>query len=310
MKCVGTGLEAGNVWIGCILGLRVSSKHRRIGIGLKLTESVEAWAVQNGAQHILLATDENNIASINLFVLKCHYMKLSSLAILVQPIDAHAKKTISNGVKIEKLSINQAVLIYKDRLGDEKFFPADIDAILNEQHSLGTWVSYFKEEEWNKDGEFLSSAPSSWAIVSMWKTYESYKLQLRCTPSVRCFYATLKQIGHNVLPCLRLPLACQLPRRPFGFLFLYGIHGEGERLSDLLKSLWYFAFSSARDVKDCKAIVSEVNYSDPLFAHMPSTSCIKDLWFMKRVGGAAMRDDKDLHTMKPRMHNFVDPRDF
>ncbi|XP_020114266.1 probable N-acetyltransferase HLS1 isoform X2 [Ananas comosus] len=322
MKCVGTGLGAGNVWIGCILGLRVSPKHRRMGIGLKLMKSIEAWAVRNGAEYILLATDENNVASINLFSLKCHYVKLSSLAIFVQLTDTHPKiHAPSNDVAIEKLSIEQAILLYKDRLANEKFFPLDIDNILNEELSLGTWVSYYKGERWSglhckgKDGEFLNNTPSSWAVVSMWKTYDSYKFQVKATPLFRCIHASLKQIGPNFLHCLRIPLACKLPLKLFGFLFLYGLHGEGDNVRELLNSLWCFAFNMVRDVRDCKAIVSEVSLNDPLYAHMPwvsSTSCINDIWFFKRVGTSkgVMKGEENWVEMNPRVHCFVDPRDF
>ncbi|EHA8592556.1 putative N-acetyltransferase HLS1-like [Cocos nucifera] len=291
----------------------------RMGIGLKLMQSVEAWAERNGARYVFLATEENNAASTNLFVLKCHYIKLGSLAILFQPVEACSKKNPSGDVRIEKLTVEQAISLYKDRLGGEKFFPADIDAILKEDLSLGTWVSYFKEEQWDglhckeNDEEFLSKTPSSWAILSMWKTCEVYKLQIKGAPSVRCINTTLTHIRSKILRCLRAPSSCELLTGPFGFLFLYGLLGEGERMGDLMKFLWCFAFSLAKDVTDCKAIVTEVSNCDPLCGHLSrgsSISRINDVWFLKKLGGGAGNDSVSWTAASQLSRVFVDPRDF
>ncbi|XP_008797477.2 probable N-acetyltransferase HLS1-like [Phoenix dactylifera] len=319
MKRVGTGLETGQVWMSYILGLRVSPKHRRMGIGLKLIKSVEDWAERNGARYVFLATEENNTASTNLFVLKCDYKKLSSLAILFQPVEACSKRNPSGDVRIEKLTVEQATSLYKDRLGGEKFFPADIDAILKEELSLGTWVSYFKEEHWDglhckqHDSKFLSKTPSSWAILSMWKTYEVYKLQIKGAHSVRCINTTLSHIRSKILRCLRAPSCCELLSGPFGFLFLYGLHGEGERMGDLMKSLWCFAFSLAKDVTDCKAIATEVSNCDPLCGHLSwgsSISRINDVWCLKKLGDGAGNDSINWTAASQLSRVFVDPRDF
>ncbi|XP_058077297.1 probable N-acetyltransferase HLS1 [Magnolia sinica] len=317
MKCVGTGLGASHVKMGCILGLRVSPKHRRMGIGLKLVKSVEEWAIRNGAQYIYLATEKNNVASTNLFTLKCNYLKLTSLVILVQPIISHATDP-SPDIRIEKLSIEQAVSLYKARLGSKDFFPVDIDAILREKLSMGTWVSFFKEEEWiglhcnKKNDLFTGKTPSSWAVLSIWKTYEAYKLQIRGAHLLRVFYTTLSNMGAKVFPCLKIPLLCEIPYKPFGFLFLYGLHGEGERVGELFKSLWCFAYNLGRKVKDCKVVVTELGMCDPLLGHVPhgpSMSCIDDLWCFKRVDGV-IDDQGRWIGMQSLARVFVDPREF
>ncbi|KAJ0979937.1 hypothetical protein J5N97_015411 [Dioscorea zingiberensis] len=321
MKFMGTGLGTKNVRMGCILGLRVSPKHRRMGIATKLVKFIESWAIRNGAEYISLATEENNIASINLFVLKFDYMRLNSLCILIQPLDPHAKKIKpSHNVKIEKLTVEQAISLYKSKLGGEKLFPGDIEAILKEQLSLGTWVSYYEDEQWSglhckeKDDEFIHKTPNSWAILSIWKTCESYELQIRGAPIVRFFHSTLSHITSKVLPCLRVYPSSELLSKPFGFLFLYGLHGEGERVGELIKSLWFFAQSLAKNTKDCKVIVTELGACDPLREHVPwgsFTSRIDDLWFIKRVGGDAMNiGDIESTDAQPFSHIFVDPRDF
>ncbi|XP_077219475.1 putative N-acetyltransferase HLS1 [Tasmannia lanceolata] len=317
MKCVGTGSGETRVKIGCILGLRVSSMHRHKGIGLKLVKSIEGWAIRNGAQYICLATEENNVASTNLFILKCNYVKLSSLVILVQSIESRAK-TPHRDVKIEKLSVDQAISLYKDRLGGKVFFPIDIDTILREKLNLGTWVSFFKGEEWanlhctDKNEDFNIETPSSWAILSIWKTYEAYKLQIRGTPFIGRFDAKVRHTGAQIFPCLRIPSVCDQPSRPFGFLFLYGLHGEGERMGVLMKHLWRFAYNLAGKVKDCRAIITELGACDPIRGHIPqgpSMSCINDLWCLKRVHDSSNGDD-DWTKIQTLTHLFVDPREF
>ncbi|OVA16791.1 GNAT domain [Macleaya cordata] len=288
IKCVGTGFEGRHVKMGCILGLRVSPKHRRSGIGLKLVKCVENWAIQNGAEYISMAVEENNVASTNLFVCKCNYVKLRGpLIILTQPIHhSRNKDRSSRKIKIHKLSIEQAISLYKNRLGKKEFFPMDIDAILNEKLSLGTWVSFFKDENWvglhgkNKDDdnehEFTSRSPSSWAMN--W--------------------------------------------RPSGYLLVYGIHGEGERVGELMKSLWWFAYNLGRNnVEDCKLMITELGLHDPLTQHVPkgtSMSCTNDFWYLKKVnngstsinGDEKEKEDTWIRRQQPITNLFVDPRDF
>ncbi|XP_010259270.1 PREDICTED: probable N-acetyltransferase HLS1-like isoform X2 [Nelumbo nucifera] len=316
MKHVGTGFGEKHVKMGYILGLRVSRKHRRMGIGLKLVKSIEGWAITNGAQYIWVATEEDNVAATNLFVLKCNYVKLSSLVILVQPISSHVKDSPGD-VTIEKLSIDQAISLYKDRLGSKGFYPVDMDAILKEKRSLGTWVSFFNEEDWvglrskESSEDFTSRTPSSWAILSIWNTSEAYKLQIRRPYPFRCLHATLSQARAKVFPCLRISF-CDLLHKPFGFLFLYGIHGEGERLGELMKSLWCFASNMAGSMKDCKVIITELGNCDTLVGHVPrgaSMSSINDVWYLKRVNDPSEEDDQ-WTTTQPSGHLFVDPRDF
>ncbi|KAL5996429.1 hypothetical protein ACLOJK_026507 [Asimina triloba] len=319
MKCVGNGLGSSNMNMGCILGLRVSPRHRRMGIGLKLVKSVEEWAMRNGAQYIYLATEETNVASTNLFFLKRNYKKLTSLAILVQPIISPPNHP-PHDIRIEKLSIEQAMALYRDRVGSNKdFFPADMDAILREKLSMGTWVSFFREEEWlglhckGRSEQFTSRTPSSWAVLSIWKTYEAYKLEIRAKNPFGFFCNRLCNAGAKAFPpCLEVPMFCGLPHKPFGFLFVYGVHGEGERVGELLRSLWGFACNMGLKVKGCKVLVTELAVSDPLLGHMPqgpSISLLDDLWCFKRVDGNM--DGQDRWTDPQSVANvLVDPRDF
>ncbi|KAL2462181.1 putative N-acetyltransferase HLS1 [Abeliophyllum distichum] len=63
------------VKLAYVLGLRVSSSHRRLGIGTKLVQQLEEWCRQNGAEYAYMATDGSNQPSLNLFTQKCNYVK-------------------------------------------------------------------------------------------------------------------------------------------------------------------------------------------------------------------------------------------
>lgn len=288
---------------------------RRKGIGLKLVKEIEGWLMQNGARYICLATEESNAISENLFVRRCKYVKLSSLVILVQVIQRPAKNPSPN-TRIEKLSVEKAISLYKDRLGSIVFFPGDMEMILKEKLNLGTWVSFLKEDDWTglhnkEDNDFTTRAPSSWAVLSIWKTCEAYKLQIRRRHPFTCFQATLSHAGAKVFPCFRTS-TCDLLHGPFGFLFLYGLYGEGQRLGELIKSLWWFAYSLAKNVNGCKVIITELGASDPVKEHIPngpSMSLINDHWYFRKVDGP--NEDSDKWTMaQPLTNLFVDPRDF
>ncbi|XP_059434469.1 probable N-acetyltransferase HLS1-like isoform X2 [Corylus avellana] len=285
------GVQTGNfgeshVKMGCILGLRVSPTHRRMGIGLELVNSVEEWLLRNGAEYTFLATEENNSASMNLFTLKCSYINLSSLVIFVQQICFPAKNySLSEDIKVEKLHIDQATSLYKQKLKDKEISPADIEAILKENPSLGTWVCYFKEGGWmnthnnnNEKKDDERKTPSSWIIFSIWNSCAKEK----------------------IFPCL-------------GFLFLYGMLGEGEKLGELMESVWSFASNVGQNVKDCKVIAAELGVTDPLIKHVPqesSMSRINDLWYAKKLMFHDNNTDKLMLAKGPLGDVFVDPRDF
>ncbi|ONI28031.1 hypothetical protein PRUPE_1G118400 [Prunus persica] len=316
MKHVGTGFGA-SYEIGSILGLRVSPTHRRMGIGLKLMNSVEEWLLRKGAQYTFLATEKSNIASTNLFTFKCNYVNLSSLVIFVQPICSPIDDLLPQEIKIEKLHIDQAIFLYKNKLRGKDMYPTDIDVILKEKLSLGTWVCYFKEHGWinlntEENGKDITSkTQSSWVIFSIWNTCEAYKLHIRKSHPLRSFHATLSHAREKILSCLKLPVRVSM-QSTFGFLFLYGIHGEGEKLGELMKSVWNFASRLGQNVKDSKLILTELALCDPLIKHVPkdsNMSCINDVWYAKSLISHA--DEKDELLLKGQLGNvFVDPREF
>ncbi|GLT81511.1 hypothetical protein SLA2020_528930 [Shorea laevis] len=319
IKHVGTILGGTHVKLGCILGLRVSPRHRRMGIGLELVRSIEEWLISNGADYTFLATEKNNVASTNLFSIRCNYMNLSSLVIFVQPI-SFPMKALYKDVKVEKLHVDQAIALYYNKLRGKDIYPTDIDAILREKLSLGTWVSYFKEDEWiglhskEKNEDFVTSSPSTWVVFSIWNSCEAYKIHIRKSHPLKFFHSTLTHARDKIFTCFKLPI-CDSLEKPFGFLFLYGLYGEGRRLGELMKSAWSFASRLTENVKDCKMIITELGVSDPLIEHVPkdsSMSCINDLWYLKKVNGINNNEDQDhlMNTVGELGNVFIDPRDF
>ncbi|KAF7143117.1 hypothetical protein RHSIM_Rhsim05G0026000 [Rhododendron simsii] len=240
-----------------------------MGIGSKVIQSMEEWLKRNGAQYTSLAIEEKNVASRNLFTLRCNYIKSSSLVIYLQPVSL-LPKNLAQGITIERLSINQAIPFYNNHLQAKDIYPADIDKILKENLSLGTWVCYVKEEGWidsrnkEKTEDTSGKTASSWAIFSIWNKCE----------------------------------ACNL---------------QGERLGDLMESIWGFASRLAENVKECKAVMVELGVSDPLREFVPKSStmaCINDPWNLKRVNRHGYGDKDDLVAKGPMGNVFVDPRDF
>lgn len=304
---------------------------RRKGVGSKLINSIEEWMVRNGAEYTQLATEKKNDASKRLFTIKCNYFNLSSLIIFVHPTSSFPPKNTSmrfiRHIKIDKLSTDQAISLYGRSLKAKDLFPTDMDAILKEKLSLGTWVCYYKDEANNW---FNIEAPTSnWVIFSLWNNaceYEAhnnnnYELQFRKPHHnhnhhhhhpLGFLHTTLNHARDKIFPCLRMLVSGSSMSRPFGFLFMYGIHGEGDNLGELMESIWRFTSRLGENMKGCKVIISELGLGDPLVSLVPknaSMSFIEDLWYIKRLSNHTYQKDELL--MKGDLGNvFVDPRDF
>ncbi|CAN0855406.1 Probable N-acetyltransferase HLS1-like [Linum grandiflorum] len=334
IKLVGLGVT--NVRLGCILGLRVSSMHRRMGIGSKLVKSAEEWLIGKGAQYILIATLKNNVASTNLFASRFGYTNFASLVIFVHRIEQQLPHQLAKEdtiIKVEKLQTEQAISLYNDKLrGSNKnvMFPADFDAILKENLTLGTWISYFKPNENDDDDDdarLNTSSLESWVVFSIWNSCQSDNDHNHKSVN-KIFQSTLNRARNKIFPCLRLPIS-ESPQMapapssspPFaGFLLVYGLYGEGRRLREVIDSVWRFLMKLAEDVRDCKAIITELGVSDPLQEHVPRdnscVSCVDDFWYLKRVaegvvGGGDDDDERGDDLFGEHAGNvIVDPRDF
>ncbi|KAH9314179.1 hypothetical protein KI387_022806, partial [Taxus chinensis] len=185
-----------------ILGLRVSPTHRRLGIGLKLVQTLERWFVENGADYAYMATEKENEACLRLFNGKLNYSKFRTPAMLVHPVYAHSKR-IRSSVRIQKLEIHEAEALYRLFLGTREFFPQDIDSILNNKLSLGTWIAFPQGENWT--AKTLTELPSSWAIISVWNSSDVFKLQVKGVSKLKYALAAATRFFDAAFPWLKIP---------------------------------------------------------------------------------------------------------
>lgn len=298
-----------------------------MGIGQKLVSSIEEWVVKNGANYTFLATEKTNIPSRNLFTIKCNYLNLSSLVIFVhQPISSTSTTShIPNNdfpqhIKIEKLHVDEAISLYTNKLRHKKeFYPADIDVILKEKLSLGSWICYFEDED--EDVMIGKTQSSSWAIFSVWNnscdTYNNNNNMLQITKSyfsLRFLHSSLSHARKRISQCMRNSVS-ESSSDSFGYIFLYGLHGEGENVGKLMKYIWDFTSRSilGKKVKDCKVIITELGVCDPLIKHVPKESCIScinDVWYAKNLVTNVSDKDNELLMKGPIGNVIVDPRDF
>jgi hypothetical protein len=302
-------------------------KCRRKGVGLKLITSIEEWMLRNGADYAFLATEKNNNASKNLFTNKCNYVNLTSLTIFLHPTTFPTNHISNKDIKIDKLNIDQAISLYTRIFKTKDLYPLDMDVILKEKLSLGTWVSYYKNEGFKLNNEDIitnkSTTNSSWIIFSLWNTCEAndnkVQVKTKLFQPLRFLHATLNHAKDKICPCLRMLGNESMMCESLGFLFLYGLHGEGENLGELMESIWSFTSKLGEKLKDCRVVITELGFGDPLANHVPqmeSMSCIDDMWYTKRLAARDSGDDDDddelvLQVMKRQLGNvFVDPRDF
>ncbi|GAA0171482.1 acyltransferase [Lithospermum erythrorhizon] len=294
-----------------ILGLRVSPSHRRLGIGLKLVCKMEEWFKENGVEYSYIATESDNQPSVKLFTLKCGYSKFRTPSILVQPVFGHRVKVTSR-VSIIKLSPSDAETLYRLRFATTEFFPHDIDSILNNKLSLGTYLAVPKGSLCSGANEFLASQPESWAVLSVWNCKEVFKLEVRGASSLRRLFAKTTRLVDRAFPALQLPSVPDV-FRPFGLHFLYGLGGKGPLAVNFMKALCGFAHNFAKQ-HGCGVVATEVASLDPLrfgVPHWKRLSCDEDLWCIKRLSGGNNIDGVGDWTMStPRTSIFVDPREF
>ncbi|KAJ4969977.1 hypothetical protein NE237_003076 [Protea cynaroides] len=297
--------------VAYILGLRVDPCHRRKGIGLSLVNRLEEWFVANHVDFAYMATDKENEASVKLFTDKLGYIKFRTPAILVHPVGVR-RIHISPTVEITKLKIEDAEHLYRRFMGSTEFFPDDIDRVLRNKLSLGTWVAYPQGESWIdiKSGQL----PTNWTMVSVWNSGDLFKLRVGKAPLSCLMYAKSSRLIDRAFPCLRIPVFPDV-FHPFGFYFMYGLHQHGPRSNVLVRSLCRFVHNMAKELEeDCRVIVTEVGRRDTVRLHIPHwkmLSCAEDLWCMKALTKEA-QDTLFVLTTQPSMASralFVDPRE-
>lgn len=285
-----------------------------MGIGLKLVQKMEAWFRENGVEYSYMATENDNLASVKLFTDKCGYSKFRTPSILVNPVFAHRAK-VSPNVTIIHLKPSDAKTLYRRRFATTEFFPRDIDSILNNKLSLGTFLAVprgsYTTDTWPGADQFLLDPPESWAVISVWNSKEVFTLQVRGASRVKKTLAKTTRVVDRALPWLRLPSVPDL-FRPFGFHFLYGLGGEGPEAVKMVKALCGFAHNLAME-SGCGVVATEVAPCEPLrfgIPHWKMLSCEEDLWCIKRLAedysdGAV----GDWTKSPPGISIFVDPRE-
>ncbi|KAL8528802.1 hypothetical protein ACS0TY_006313 [Phlomoides rotata] len=294
-----------------ISGLRVSHSHRRMGIGLNLVRKMEEWFTENGAEYSYMATEKDNEASVTLFTQKCAYSKFRTPSILVQPVFAH-RLSVSSRVAVIELSPADAELLYRRRFSTTEFFPRDIDAVLNNKLSLGTFLAVPSgSESWPGAAEFLVSPPESWAVLSVWNCKEVFRLEVRGASSVRKALARTTRAVDRAFPWLRIPSVPDV-FGPFGFHFLYGLGGEGPNAAEYVNALCRLAHNAAKE-GGCGVVATEVASREPLrigIPHWKRLSCAEDLWCIKRLGEDYSDGSVgDWSKSPPGLSIFVDPRE-
>nr|KYP47360.1 hypothetical protein KK1_030973 [Cajanus cajan] len=298
-----------------ILGLRVSPNHRRMGIGLKLVQRMEEWFRGNGAEYAYMATEKDNVASVKLFTHKCGYNKFRTPCILINPVYAHPLKTFSNKITIIPLAPHDAEFLYRNKFATTEFFPRDVDAVLTNHLTLGTFLAVprasFWADTWPGSARFLADPPSSWALLSVWNCKDVFTLQVKGASRVKKTLAKTTRLLDKALPWLRLP---SIPNffKPFGFHFLYGLGGEGPEAHKMVRALCAFAHNLAKD-RGCQVVATEGSSREPLrcaIPHWKRFSCDEDLWCIKRLGEDYSDGSLgDWTKSPPGFSIFVDPRE-
>lgn len=296
--------------VGYILGLRVSPFHRRKGIGSSLVHHLEEWFVGNQVDYAYMATEKDNNASVNLFVNKLQYVKFRTPAILIHPVKSRPLK-ISSKVEIFKINEENAEYLYRRFMGLTEFFPADIDKVLGNKLSLGTWVACERGEhaQFGQNGNF----PSNWAMLSVWNSGGLFKLRIGKAPVSCLMYSEVSKVIDKAFACFNMPtLLCSL-FEPFGFYFLYGVHQEGEVSRKMVRALCRYVHNMARVDVDCKMVVTELGRYDervrPHIPHWRMLSCLEDLWCIKALKSEHIESVNELTRIPQTKPLFVDPRE-
>ncbi|XP_047318965.1 probable N-acetyltransferase HLS1-like [Impatiens glandulifera] len=286
-----------------------------MGIGLKLVKKMEEWFKENGAEYSYMATEKDNSASVNLFTNKCGYSKFRTPSILIQPVFAHQAR-ISKRVTIIKLEPSDAEVFYRRRFSTTEFFPTDIDVVLSNPLSLGTFVAFPKvlgyNYSWPGSDKFLDNPPESWAIVSVWNC--QFQLEVRGVSSFKKWVARRIRGVDRACPWMRIPSVPEF-FRPFGIHFVYGLGGEGVMGEKLVKELCGAVHNLAKE-RGGGVVATEVSAGERLrkgIPHWKRLSCPEDLWCMKKLGEDEDEDDEedvgDWTKSAPGLSIFVDPRE-
>ncbi|CAD6227054.1 unnamed protein product [Miscanthus lutarioriparius] len=300
--------------VAYLLGLRVSPAHRRRGIGRALVARMEEWFRQAGAEYAYVATDRDNEPSVRLFTSRCGYAKFRTPSVLVHPVFRHDLAP-PRRVAVLRIPTRDAELLYRARFAGVEFFPRDIDAVLSNPLSLGTFLAVpASSKPWRGAEAFLASPPPSWAVGSVWNSKDAFRLEVRGAPRLWRAAARATRAADRALSrwlLLRVPSVPNL-FEPFGMHFLYGLGGAGADAPRMATALCRHAHNVARRA-GARVVATEVAACDPLRGAVPHWPRLgaEDLWCIKRLadgyGDGALGD---WTKAPPGASIFVDPREF
>ncbi|CAN6222191.1 unnamed protein product [Urochloa humidicola] len=316
--------------VAYLLGLRVSPCHRRRGIGRRLVERMEEWFVQMGAEYAYVATDRDNEPCVRLFTASCGYSKFRSPSVLVHPVFRHdlplspprhrrrCRQWEEEKIAVVELPPRDAALLYRAKFAGVEFFPRDIDAVLNNPLSLGTFLAIPSaaandSHSWRGVEAFLASPPETWAVASVWNSKDAFRLEVRGAPRLWRAAASATRAADAALSpwLLRVPSVPNL-FEPFGLHFVYGLGGDGPGAARMARALCRHAHNMAR-AAGARVVAAEVAAGDPIRAGVPHWPRLgaEDLWCIKRLGdGYGDGALGDWTKAPPGAAIFVDPREF
>ncbi|KAL5211264.1 hypothetical protein ABZP36_022111 [Zizania latifolia] len=299
------------VKMACLLGLRVSPTHRRLGIATVLVRRAEAWCAARGAAYATMATTASNAPSLALFAGRFAYAPFRRPLFLGHPVHRHRAR-VPRAHHVMQLPPPLAAAAYAALLppaGAAEFVPTDLPTLLAHKLTLGTYLAI----ERNPD----PALPPSFAVLSIWDATRSLRLRVSgAPPLLRASLAAARGLDSHA-PWLRVPSVPDV-FRPFGTYLLYGLRMSGPEGPALLRSLCRQAHNVARKNPACAVVAADLGPDDPAAAavpHWPRFSCDDDVWCIKKLNAAtansnASDDDDDWTTAPPAGVLFVDPREF
>ncbi|KAJ1278198.1 hypothetical protein BS78_04G060600 [Paspalum vaginatum] len=297
------------VKVACLLGLRVSPSHRRLGVATELVRRAESWCAARGAAYATMATTESNAASLKLFAGRFAYAPFRRPVFLGHPVHRHRVR-VPRAHRVLRLPPHLAAAAYAALLPPSaaEFLPADLPALLNHKLTLGTYLAI------ERDGP---ARTPSFALLSVWDATRSLRLRVGGAPTLlRASLAAARALDRHA-PWLQVPSVPDI-FRPFGTYLLYGLRMSGPEGPALLRSLCRHAHNVARKNPACAVLAADLGPDDPAAAvvpHWPKFSCDEDVWCIKKLGASAANDnagndDEDWATSPPPGVLFVDPREF
>ncbi|XP_040377358.1 probable N-acetyltransferase HLS1 [Oryza brachyantha] len=299
----------------CLLGLRVSPSHRRLGIATELVRRAEEWCAARGAAYATMATTASNAASLALFEGRFAYARFRRPLFLGHPVHRHRAR-VPRAHRVLQLPPPIAAATYAALLpptgaaAAAEFVPADLPALLGHKLTRGTFLAVERSP---------GADPPSFAVLSVYDATRSLSFRVGgAPPLLRASLAAARALDRRA-PWLRVPSVPDV-FRPFGAYLLYGVHMSGPSGPALLRTLCRHAHNVARKNPACAVVAADIGPNDPAAAAVPqwqSFSCNEDVWCVKKLpsvadnGNAGNDDDDDDWTAAPPPDVlFVDPREF